>query len=1637
MIFNNLKKMAGALVISLLAATAIAAVPQHGSIMGKDVPLYDQGPVGGNTASTLKDATLDYMLVTHAGKTYGHLQFYGTAGLDLGAGWCTQLRYWNDANGKTEINEATTISTTTKAGSFIATNTIPNPLRVSFFQNLNPGGYSETVVFDYDIAAKNSIVDGDNVAPVVSDAEASNVTTTTATLSITGSDDNGAVYYYVEDAANGFATFVLSATHALTGLLPSTDYNLMVTPIDFSGNEGTPYYVEFTTLDAPDADASTIGSLQVQGAAMYDNGNVGNPEKLKPGVTVDYKVVTLGDNTWAWTKLSGATAAIGNASYSSQLRFWNSSDGGVIEIDLTNRGAESTTTGSIAESVKVSNKNGQPYAGGKVSIFQDYGNFVDSEKTPYDAAQANSAVAGDNTAPLLADPECSEYGKDFAILDFEATDDNDFFYLIEGNGILDIVFTNRTTLTGLVTGKVYNIKVRAIDFSGNVSEQKTVTFTPMIPPIAVGSTVQKGVKLYYQGTSGGNTSLQSATDSVGAPTLDLKVVTIGDSTWAYTKLNGNNALFMTDGASLLRFWDKSGSTKKENQLQQRFGGNKESWGTINVESTRRPDKDGKVSMYQRLDSKADVETELYAYNPKIHNVKNMADVTAPVFAKCTTNFVGSTFAKLDFEASDDSNDYFYVISGDIDAVVFTDNFELKGLKPETSYSLMVKVMDFSGNESAEQPLTFTTSSLVQITSGVAKEIKFVLKSNNDTLEYYYEFVDSNKGFRDAFIKVTPAGLTELPEWKPTISPDRKYAYGKVVSEVARNIAGRTLYLNCGYLVYTEMPDGNVDWENYITTNTEITDGALSSNPIVHTMGAGVAVPESEKPMLTGVQVDEVSSEYAVLNIQGSDNSGVVYYEISNGEGVVNLFRTGKNYYSIESGKVYNLSVVAKDLSGNASEVIQLTIKSIKQQSQLIDGDLLAYNGTAGAAKELEAKIAFDANAKTFTIGCTTANTNLGNNNQKFYNPTVKIDGTSYPLILGADSTSASFTFENVIGEKAIERGAELLVQLSVFWKSSDGNFFTGEYKHVMGLNGEADTEAPSVPVLFLSGSALTWEPSVDFHSGVLKYEVQEEGQAKATIYDLGETSFTYTMADSSKDVTVTAIDMLGNASVAAILPNYTLTLEVKLTNGNLLSSSNVPVKANHVKGESSTTTANGTATFTIRKCSNVQVTLTQVANYVIAPETISITSLQKDSTINVTATPLYNVNVKVKDVAGNLLTSPTFNVAASGGITKVTTTSAGVGQFSNVLEGSKITLKVTPAAGYVMAADSMVIDSLHSDSTVWFTALALRSVTVQMFDLNDAVLTSPNFSVAVAGDVQEALTTASGTASFSVNELDSVVLHVTAVKYYVTPQYVTLKNLVTDTIVKFVAQQALTITVQVKDTTGMLLTSPDFSIACTGDLTDNATTIDGSTHFEVLDYSSVTLTTAEAGYDITPSQISLTSLLNDTTVVFTAVLRSHAVTVVVKDENGNMLTSSNFTVAASGGLTDSKTTSNGVAVFSNVSELSQPITFTVANADYVITPTLIELSEVLNDTTIVFTAVKVFTGVRHNTSSLKAYIAHGSLYVSTEVATVAITNMAGTLIMTSRVDGQTVNVAHLPRGIYFVQLKANNGSYRVVKVLKH
>ncbi len=207
------------------------------------------------------------------------------------------------------------------------------------------------------------------------------------------------------------------------------------------------------------------GSMAGNNLPLYPQRNGATPGTAIAGVTFDFKMVTVGSKTWAWTNVTGGKTVSADA-WASQLRYWEPTK---TEINLTGRTDGNKQTFGSA---RLPNMN--PLT---VTYFQSWNNeFYETADFTYNYTLQNSANATDNIAPVLAAPTVvSQTSMQLKLL-LSATDDSgNFFYYIEdaGNNFAEVSFFNDVTLS-LTPDVDYTFSIYAIDFSGNQSAARVV-----------------------------------------------------------------------------------------------------------------------------------------------------------------------------------------------------------------------------------------------------------------------------------------------------------------------------------------------------------------------------------------------------------------------------------------------------------------------------------------------------------------------------------------------------------------------------------------------------------------------------------------------------------------------------------------------------------------------------------------------------------------------------------------------------------------------------------------------------------------------------------------------------------------------------------------------------------------------------------------------------------------------------------------------------------------------------------------------------------------------------------------------------------------------------------------------------------
>ena len=235
-----------------LASQANAAF-NHGSMKGTGLQLYGgwKGDPGGADHSVLREGyTADYKIVTINSLTWAYVKFNGANANLSGEEWAAQVFYRKadttlDVNGNSGHYNLTQRTGNTVAYGKMTASEMPgtNPTNLSLFGYLtNFGqwqyGATASVGLLYNVNEQNSKNVNDVTAPVWAfSAEEINKTATNLTLKLSASDESGDMFYYVTDTANDYYEVFFTDTVSIT-LAEGTDYEFIITPVDFSGNTG-------------------------------------------------------------------------------------------------------------------------------------------------------------------------------------------------------------------------------------------------------------------------------------------------------------------------------------------------------------------------------------------------------------------------------------------------------------------------------------------------------------------------------------------------------------------------------------------------------------------------------------------------------------------------------------------------------------------------------------------------------------------------------------------------------------------------------------------------------------------------------------------------------------------------------------------------------------------------------------------------------------------------------------------------------------------------------------------------------------------------------------------------------------------------------------------------------------------------------------------------------------------------------------------------------------------------------------------------------------------------------------------------------------------------------------------------------
>lgn len=289
------------LLIIVIGISQLSVAVTHGSLAKRNQNLYEVVADNADLDKPRADIKVDFGIVTINGKTWAGTQLTN-AEFPVTQNWASQFRFYDASNAKTETNLLYRSNSVTFGST---TNTIPQPCTVAFFQYLDGfgggPGFSMTEKLTYDPTILNSLDPLDVTPPVLNSVNIDNVKNNNVTLSFSTIEESEMYFYYIRDVANNYEEVTFIDNPILWGLTPSTSYNLTITPIDFSGNEGNAVSTAFTTLPI---DEIYDGSTPTQSEnTLYPY----NPELIAT-ISLSDNTITMGCTTaspeiaytWGW-----------------------------------------------------------------------------------------------------------------------------------------------------------------------------------------------------------------------------------------------------------------------------------------------------------------------------------------------------------------------------------------------------------------------------------------------------------------------------------------------------------------------------------------------------------------------------------------------------------------------------------------------------------------------------------------------------------------------------------------------------------------------------------------------------------------------------------------------------------------------------------------------------------------------------------------------------------------------------------------------------------------------------------------------------------------------------------------------------------------------------------------------------------------------------------------------------------------------------------------------------------------------------------------------------------------------------------------------------------------------------------------
>ncbi len=409
---------------------------------------------------------------------------------------------------------------------------------------------------------------------------------------------------------------------------------------------------------------------------------------------VDFRAVTIGGKLWA--KAVGTGYQLNTNVWSSQVRIYYTQESTQpYEISQNNVAANYIAVDRATNTTVVT---AYPYyAVTKISVCQDELNtFNQTEIWNFDVNAPNSGLTGDTEIPLLTSVEFGDQDGTTMPVSCTASDNSgDYFYLItdEANNFSYASFTDNFTITGLGPGITYTFNVVAVDFSGNESVGITTGVISELPNH--GSIIKKDALLDIvvdnQWATGGGFSPDAK--------VNVKAVTFAGKLWAEIVGTGYT-LGANKWSSQLRIY-----TPAKHEISKDHDPN---YITVDTETRTTVVKAypfttiNQISICQGNNYEWFNGTELWNYDAFSVNSGLTGDTQKPLLSSVQLGSQDGTTMPVSCTASDNSGDYFYLISDVTNGFYYaslTDDFTVTGLDPAKTYTLSVVAVDFSGNES--------------------------------------------------------------------------------------------------------------------------------------------------------------------------------------------------------------------------------------------------------------------------------------------------------------------------------------------------------------------------------------------------------------------------------------------------------------------------------------------------------------------------------------------------------------------------------------------------------------------------------------------------------------------------------------------------------------------------------------------------------------------------------------------------------------------------------------------------------------------------------------------------------------------------------------------------------------------------